>query len=66
MATNSRTESTPGSLRGNGKRFAWHGGIGGRTTPSRQQFPHHFTLHVGQPEVAAGEAVRQAFVIEAQ
>jgi hypothetical protein len=34
--------------------------------PLRQQPAHDFPPHVRQPKVAAGVAVRQAFVVEAQ
>ena len=31
-----------------------------------EDFPHHFARHIGEPEIAAVEAVRQPFVIDPQ
>src|SRR5206468_11545840 len=41
----------------------WHSDL---REPSRDQLGNHSSMHVGQTEVAAGVAVRQALVIEAE
>ena len=35
-------------------------------TGSRQDLPHHLAMHIGQPEVAAGVAVGEPGVVEAE